>query len=146
MSGNPRYHKWNHFHLARSPLFAETGVPSKLVFFAHDLIVCGAPRQTAFLGGQLQGFLAVELGLPDELFDAVGKTLREFAWVRASAGASGPIKSVISPRAGRSSREVESSEKFAAAEFFVQLCHFARDARAAIAENLRASATHSATR
>jgi len=32
-------------------------------------------RQAALLGGELQRFFAVELGLADEFFDAVGQTL-----------------------------------------------------------------------
>src|SRR6266403_266384 len=136
MSGNPPYHKWNHFHLARSPLFAETGVPSKLVFSAHDLIVCGAPRQTAFLGGQLQGFLAVELGLPDELFDAVGKTLRGICLGARVGGRFGADQERNFAACGAFVEGSGEFGKFAAADFFVQLCHFARDARAAIAENL----------
>src|SRR5271167_4358230 len=50
----------------------------------------------------------------------------ELAGVRASAGSSGPMRSVISPLAGRSSTE---------AKFFMELGDFAGDAGGTVAEN-----------
>src|SRR5437660_12266176 len=48
-----------------------------LICFCIDNLGVGVmARQAAFLGGDLPGFVAVELGLADEFFDAVGETLR----------------------------------------------------------------------
>src|SRR6266581_296023 len=52
------------------------GVPSKLLFFAHDLVVCRTPCQPALLGSQLQCFLAIEFGLPDQFFDPVRRFVK----------------------------------------------------------------------
>src|SRR5205807_5829452 len=54
---------------------------------AHNLVVCRTPRQPAFLGGELQGFFAVELGLADELLDSVGEALSRIC-LRACVGGS----------------------------------------------------------
>jgi hypothetical protein len=57
-------------------VFTPAFLTLKLFFLAHDFIVCCPPRQAAFFGGELQGLFAVEFGLADELFDAIGQALR----------------------------------------------------------------------
>src|SRR2546429_4868891 len=59
--------------------------PARAEYWSRLLAIClgvnqlrvgCTSRQAAFLGGELQGFFAVELGLADELLDAVGEALR----------------------------------------------------------------------
>src|SRR5947207_2176778 len=52
-----------------------------------DLGVGIVARQAALLGGELQGLLAVEFGLADQFFDAVGEALSGIC-VRARVGGS----------------------------------------------------------
>src|SRR5258708_2236218 len=61
--------------LAKTPGGGGRGVPSKLLFFAYDLIVPRTPRQPALFGGELQGFFAVEFGLAAELLHPLGQNL-----------------------------------------------------------------------
>ena len=92
-------------------------------------------RQAAFLGGELQGFFAVEFGLADEFFDAVGETLRGVCLcARVGGGFGANQKRYFAARGAFFERSGEFGE-FAAAELFVHLRHFARDAGAAIAEH-----------
>jgi hypothetical protein len=61
----------------------------ELVFaILNDLRVRISPRKPALFGGELQGFLAVELGLVHELLDARGKGLSGVG-VRAGFGGIG---------------------------------------------------------
>src|SRR6266702_2392559 len=111
------------------------GVPSKLLFFAHDLVVCRSARQATLLGGQLQGFLAVEFGLPDQFFDAVRKTLCGICLCTRVRGCLGSNKERDFPAGGALLERTREFGEFAAAELFVHLRHFARHAGAAIAKH-----------
>jgi len=92
-------------------------------------------RQAAFLGGELQGFFAVEFGLADEFFDAVGETLRGVCLCARVGGSFGTNqKRYFAARGAFFERSGEFGE-FAAAELFVHLRHFTRDASAAIAKH-----------
>ena len=92
-------------------------------------------RQAAFLGGELQGFFAVEFGLADEFFDAVGETLRGVCLCARIGGSFGTNqKRYFAARGAFFERSGEFGE-FAAAELFVHLRHFTRDASAAIAKH-----------
>src|SRR6266704_5371604 len=111
------------------------GVPSKLLFFAHDLVVRRSARQPALLGGQLQRFLTVELGLPDQFFDAVRKTLCGICLCTRVRGCLGSDKERDFPAGGALLERTREFGEFAAAELFVHLRHFARHAGAAIAKH-----------
>src|SRR6266568_848798 len=111
------------------------GVPSKLLFFAHDLVVCRSARQAALLGSQLQCFLAVEFGLPDQFFDAVRKTLCGICLCPCVCGSFRADQERDFASGGALLEGTREFGKFAAAELFVHLRHFPRDAGAAIAKH-----------
>ena len=102
----------------------------------HDLVVSGTPGQATLLGGELQGFFAVELGLANELLDAVGEALCGICLGARVGGSFGADQEGDFAAGGALVEGSGEFGKFAAAEFFVQLRHFARDAGTAIAENL----------
>src|SRR5229473_6731330 len=117
-------------------MFTQAFLASKLFFLAHDLIVCRTSRQAALLGGQLQGLLAVEFGLADELLDAAGQTLRGICLCTRVAGRFRTDQERDFAAGGtffEGSREFGES---AAAELFVQFRNFARDTGAPIAQHL----------
>ena len=101
-----------------------------------NYLVVGLPAgEAAFFGGELEGVFAVELGLVHEFFDAVGQGLH---WV----GGGECIGRVLGGNKERDfafggavfKRGREIGER-AAAEFFVQLGNFAREAGVAVAED-----------
>ena len=99
------------------------------------MVVGGAAGEAAFLGGELEGLFAVELGLAHEFVDAFGEALRGFA---------GAIEFIVIGRSDDESdfafggalgeRSGELGEA-AMAEFFVELGDFAREAGVAVAED-----------
>ena len=100
-----------------------------------NLVVGGAAGEAVFFGGEFEGFFAVELGLADEFFDAVGEALRGVG-LRARVG--GSFRGDQEGDFATGGAFLEGSEEFgqfAAAEFFVELGDFARHAGAAIPEN-----------
>src|SRR5216684_7167460 len=101
----------------------------------NDLVVCRAPGQAAFFGGELQGFFAVELGLADEFFDAVGQALGGIGLGAGVGGSFGADQERDFAAGGAFFEGSGEFGEFAAAELFVQLGHFARDAGGAIAED-----------
>ena len=101
----------------------------------NHLAVSVAPRQAAFFGGKLQSFLAVELGLADELFDAVGQALGGIRLCTRIGGSFGADQKRDFAAGGPFLKGNGQFGKFAAAKLFVQLRNFARDAGAAITEN-----------
>src|SRR5258708_10931885 len=102
----------------------------------NDLVVCRTPRQAALLGGKLQSIFAVELGLADQLLDTVGQTLRGIC---LGARVGGSLRADQERNFAARGAFVEGGGEFgefAAAEFFMHLRNFARDAGAAIAKHL----------
>ena len=122
-----------------SPIFP---VPTNLTLFAHFFpaganyfVISRPPREAALLSGQLQRFLAVELGLADELLDAVGEALRGIGLgARVGGGLRADQERDFAASGAFLERRGEFGE-FAAAKLFVQLRHFARYAGAAIAQH-----------
>src|SRR5258706_4865359 len=106
-----------------------------LAFGVDNLRVGIVARQAAFFGGEFEGFFAVELGLADEFFDAVGEALRGIGvGARISGGFGADQERNFAARGAFLEGSGEFGE-FAAPELFVHLGHFARDARAAIAKH-----------
>src|SRR5216683_4941350 len=116
-------------------MFTPAFLASKLFFLAHDLIVCRAARQAALLGGELQSIFAVELGLANEFLDAVGQTLRGICLGSRVGGSFRADQERDFAARGAFVKGSGEFGKFSAAELFVQLRNFSRDAGAAIAEH-----------
>src|SRR5258708_33663135 len=116
-------------------MFTPAFLASKLFFLAHDLIVCRSARQAVLLGDELQSIFAVELGLADEFFDAVGEALRGICLGAGVGGSFGADQERDFAAGGAFFEGSGEFGEFAAAELFVQLGHFARDAGGAIAED-----------
>src|SRR5260370_1098377 len=118
------------------PASVATPMEGWLLFFAHDLIVCRAARQAALLGGELQSIFAVELGLANEFLDAVGQAL---GGIRLCSSVGGSFRADQQRDFASRGALVEGGGEFgefAAAELFVQLRNFTRDAGSAIAKHL----------
>src|ERR1700740_1880914 len=106
------------------------------ISFANDFMVCRSSRQTALLGSQLQSFFAVELGLADELLDAIGEALRGTSVRARFSGRFGADQKRDFAAGGALPERAGEFGEFTAAELFMHLCDFARDAGAAIAKHL----------
>src|SRR5258708_31309149 len=117
-------------------MFTPAFLASKLFFLAHDLIVCRSARQAVLLGDELQSIFAVELGLADEFFDAVGEALGGIGLGAGVGGSFGADQERDFAAGGAFFEGSGEFGKFAAAKLFVQLRNFSRDAGAAIAKHL----------
>src|SRR5579859_998888 len=100
-----------------------------------DFVVGFAAGQAAFFCGEFEGFFAVEFGLVDQFFDALGEALHG---IGGSAGVSGIFRADEQRDFSFCGSFLERGEKFgefAAAKLFVELGDFAGDASGAVAEN-----------
>jgi len=118
-------------------LFHTSGSRITIIRFAggEDFVVGFAARQAVFLGGELEGFLAVEFGLVDEFFDALREALHG---VGRGAGIGGVFRADQERDFTFRGTIFEGGEKFgefATTKFFVELGDFASDAGSTIAEN-----------
>jgi hypothetical protein len=107
----------------------------KLLPATDELVVGGAAGHAALLGGELEGFFAVELGLVHQFLDAGGEGLRG---VGVGAGFCGVGRADEERNFAAGGALYERSQdlgEFAAEEFFVELGDFAGEAGRAIAEN-----------
>jgi hypothetical protein len=114
------------------------GAGSNLVLVVaqtHDFVVGGAAGHAAFLGGELQGFFAVELGLVHQLLDAGGEGLRGVGVVASFRTVGGADEKRNFAAGGALYEGCQDLREFAAQKFFVELGDFAGQARRAIAEN-----------
>src|SRR5260370_40454389 len=116
-------------------MFTPAFLASKLFFLASDVVVCRAARQAVLLGGELQSIFAVELGLADEFFDAVGEALRGICLGAGVGGSFGADQERDFAAGGAFFEGSGEFGELAAAKLFVELGHFARDAGGAIAED-----------
>ena len=99
------------------------------------LVVGGAASEAAFLGGELEGFLAVEFGLAHELVDALGEALRGFAGAAdfvVIGGSDDESDFALGGTLGEGSGEFGEAS---VAKFFVELGDFAGEAGVAVAED-----------
>ncbi len=106
-----------------------------LRFCTDDLGVGVVAREAALFGGELEGFFAVEFGLADEFFDAVGEALCGIGMGARIGGSFGADQERDFAAGGAFLEGSGEFGEFAAAELFVQLGHFAREAGAAIAKD-----------
>jgi len=100
-----------------------------------DLGVGGAAGEAAFLGGEFEGVLAVELGLVHEFFDAGGQRLRGVGVRTSFAGVGGADKQSDFATGGAFFEGGGDFGEFAAKKFFVELGDFAGEAGGAVAED-----------
>jgi hypothetical protein len=118
------------------PRILPTSLATLFWFSSDDDFVVGfAAREAAFLGGELKSLFAVEFGLVDEFFDALGEALHG---VGGSAGVGGIFGADEEGDFAFGGTVFEGGEKlgeFATAEFFVELGDFAGDACSAVAED-----------
>src|SRR5260370_2766190 len=117
-------------------MFGRAFLAEKLFFLADGPIVWRAARQDVLLGGELQSIFAVELGLADEFFDAVGEALRGICLGAGVGGSFGADQERDFAAGGAFFEGSGDFGEFAAAELFVQLGHVARDAGGALAPGL----------
>src|SRR5882724_9983123 len=92
-----------------------------LGFGVDDLGVGVVARQAALFGGELEGFFAVELGLADEFFNAVGQALRGIGVGARVGGSLGADQERDFAARGAFLEGRLEFGKFAAAELFVHL-------------------------
>ncbi len=97
--------------------------------------VGGAAGEATFLGGELEGVFAVELGLVHEFFDAGGEGLRGVGMRTSFAGVGGADQQGDFAAGGALFEGGGDFGKFAAEEFFVELGDFAGETGGAVAEN-----------
>ena len=100
-----------------------------------DLGIGGAAGEAAFLSGEFEGVLAVELGLVHEFFDSGGEGLRGVGMRTGFAGVGGADQQGDFAAGGPLFEGGGNFGKFAAEEFFVELGDFAGEAGGAVAEN-----------
>jgi len=114
------------------------GAGSNLVLVvapAHDLVVRRAAGDAAFLGGELQRFFAVELGLVHQFLDSRGEGLRGVGVVAGFRGVGGADEERDFAAGGALFERSGDLGEFAAEEFFVKFGDFAGEAGRAVAEN-----------
>jgi len=107
------------------------------VALTHHFVIRGAPRQAAFLGGQLQRLFAVELGLVHQLLDARRQRLRGI-----DVGAFlGRLRGTDDQRDFAAGwpffKRGGDFREFAAEELLVELGDFASQARGPVAQDLK---------
>jgi putative FmdB family regulatory protein len=101
-----------------------------------QFIVSSALREAAFLGGQFEGFFAVELGLMHQLFDAGGQRLRGVGVGTRFGGIGRTDQQGDFATSGACFEGGGDLRKFAAEKLLVEFGDFAGEAGGAIAENL----------
>src|SRR6266852_8154477 len=106
------------------------------VLALYQLLISRPPRQPPFPCRQLQRFLSVQLGLPDQLLHSVGEALRSIRVQSARicirrAHQQGDFASRRHPR-----QRLRQFRELAAPELFMKFGDFARQARRPVAQNL----------
>src|SRR5208337_3871553 len=101
----------------------------------EELAVGIAAGDAALLGGELEGFFAVEFGLVDQFFDARGEGLGSVGVGARRSGFGRADEQGDFAFGGIIAEGLHQIEEFAAAKFLVELGDFTGEASGAIAKN-----------